>query len=494
MPRPSQLTACAFALRELPRGSEWLRVVAGLRGAREFFWLDSALGDARLGRFSFASANPFFVMRAFGARCEVEWRRAPGGDTAHACWAEFGDPLELARSLLPPAPRDGAPLPLPFVGGALALLAYELADLWETLPPAPLGEAAIPDLLLLGIDQLYACDHLEGRVYAVALATGESARRAQERAEKCADRLARTLPSAEPGELAVVRAAAPPARRGEPSLHAHSKPGADEYAKAVAQVKDRIAAGDVYQACLTRRVDAPFAGDPFSLYAALRTCNPAPFAAYVALPELCVLSSSPERFLSVSSSGWVETRPIKGTRPRAPDTARDAALRAELAVSPKDRAENVMIVDLARNDLGRVCETGSVHVPELFAVEPYATVFQLVSTVRGRLDRNRDAFDAVRACFPPGSMTGAPKLAAISLLRELEPARRSFYAGALGYFDVRGGCDLSVVIRTLFVRGGQAWLHTGGGVVHESDPRAEWDESEQKALALFEALAAATGR
>jgi anthranilate/para-aminobenzoate synthase component I len=185
----------------------------------------------------------------------------------------------------------------------------------------------------------------------------------------------------------------------------------------------------------------------------------------------------------------VESRPIKGTRPRRADAAADRRERAALASSEKDRAENVMIVDLVRNDLGRVCETGSVHVPELFAIEPYASVFQLVSTVRGRLARGRGALDAVRAAFPPGSMTGAPKLAAMELLARLEPVRRGLYSGALGYLDLRGGADLSVTIRSVILRGGRAFVHTGGGIVADSEPAAEWEEAEDKARALLSALA-----
>jgi para-aminobenzoate synthetase component 1 len=486
MDRDDRPLASAVALRELPRSVRWLRVVCGLRGEVPWFWLDSALVDARLGRFSFAGAEPSFVLRAFGTRCEVEWRRAAGGVPAPARWTTFGDPFDVARRLLPPPPADGAPLPLPFVGGAVALLAYELADLWEALPAPPPDAMAPPDLVLLGVDRLYACDHLEGRVYATALATARDAAEAQRRARAAVDDLSSARPDADPSPLEGAFAA--PASRD--SAGARSDLSAEAYAKAVTRVRERIAAGDVYQACLTRRVDARLAADAFELYATLRRRNPAPFAGFVALPGLCVASSSPERFLQVTPGRWVETRPIKGTRPRGATPERDAALRAELAASEKDRAENVMIVDLARNDLGRVCEPGSVHVPELFAVEPYATVFQLVSTVRGRLAPGEDAWSAVRAAFPPGSMTGAPKLAALSLLRELEPARRGFYAGALGYFDVRGGCDLSVLIRTWFAQGTRAWLHTGGGVVHDSDPRAEWDESEDKARALLDALAA----
>ena len=246
----------------------------------------------------------------------------------------------------------------------------------------------------------------------------------------------------------------------------------------------------MYQANLTHRLAATFSGDAWRLYEALRARSPAPFAAYLALPEITVVGASPERFLRLDAEGRVETRPIKGTRVRGATPAADARLRDELLASEKERAENAMIVDLMRNDLGRVCEVGSIEVAELFGIERHATLFQMVSTVRGRLRADCDRVDLLRAAFPPGSMTGAPKIAAIELLARLEPVRRGIYSGALGYLDARGGADLCVVIRSVLCRGRRAWLHVGGGVVMDSDPRAEWEETLAKARAPLDALAA----
>jgi len=237
-------------------------------------------------------------------------------------------------------------------------------------------------------------------------------------------------------------------------------------------------------------MELPLPGaDPFALYCELRELNPAPFAAYLELPEAAILSSSPERFLRLDASGHVESRPIKGTRPRGATPDEDRRLEDELRGSEKDRAENLMIVDLVRNDLGRVCEVGSIEVPELMTVEPYATVHQMVSTVTGALRDDCDGVDLLRASFPPGSMTGAPKLAAMRLIDRLEPVRRGVYSGGLGYLDVRGGLDLSVVIRTLIVKDERAYLHVGGGIVADSDPIAEYHETLDKARALLAALA-----
>jgi para-aminobenzoate synthetase component 1 len=257
-------------------------------------------------------------------------------------------------------------------------------------------------------------------------------------------------------------------------------------------VQREIVAGNVYEANLTQRMTAPFAGDAWSLYRALRGLSPAPFACFLDLPDGAILSSSPERFLRLTPDGRVESRPIKGTRPRGETPQSDRALAEELASSEKDRAENLMIVDLVRNDLGRVCEIGSVKVPEMMRVERYASLHQLVSTVEGRLAEGSDALDLVRAAFPPGSMTGAPKIAAVRLLDSLEPVRRGVYSGVVGYLDARGGLDLSVVIRTLLVKKGAAHLHVGGAVVADSDPSAEYEESLDKARALLAALAACT--
>jgi len=253
--------------------------------------------------------------------------------------------------------------------------------------------------------------------------------------------------------------------------------------------KGEIAAGNAYQVCLTHRMDRDFGGDPWDLYRRLRLHNPAPFACYLELSEGVIVGNSPERFLRLDGNGRVESRPIKGTRPRDADAEVDRGNRARLLCSAKDRAENLMIVDLVRNDLGRVCETGSVRVPELMAIESYASVHQMVSTVSGRLRCDRDAVDLVRAAFPPGSMTGAPKIAAMRILDRLERVPRGVYSGALGYLDVRGGLDLCVVIRTVFVRDGRASVHAGGGVVADSDPLGEYREALDKARPLLAEIA-----
>ena len=260
------------------------------------------------------------------------------------------------------------------------------------------------------------------------------------------------------------------------------------YLDAVARVIEYVYAGDIFQANLSQRLEAPLAGTPFELYRRLRQRNPAPFAAYLAFGDVVVVSSSPERFLCVDAGRRVETRPIKGTRPRGVGPEHDAALALALAESDKDRAENVMIVDLLRNDLSRVCQPGTVRVPELFALEHYQTVHHLVSTVVGELAPELDALDLLRAAFPGGSITGAPKVRAMQIIAELEPTQRGVYCGSIGYLSATGALDSSIVIRTYLVVGRDVYFQVGGGIVADSDPEQEYRETLDKARGLIAAL------
>jgi aminodeoxychorismate synthase component I len=508
----------AVAVHELSRAASLLPVAARLRRRAGSFWLDSALAGGRLGRFSYAGAEPYAVARGFGDALEVECLRAARPDLAAGRTRARGELLSLLAPLLAPRPLAHDGLAPPFVGGAVGWLGYELAaQLEPALGLRARDDLGLPDLAFLLVDRVVALEHGTGRRFACALGFAGSAAEARARAADALDAWCADLASLGDGDgaergradaAATARGRAPDlgaegahagrdaarvARAEAAPLEEESSLDAAAYRKAVEQLLDHIGCGDVYQACLTRRIARPFAGDPWRLYLALRAASPAPFGAWLALPELTLLSTSPERFLALDADGRVESRPIKGTRPRGADPGRDRALARELAASEKDRAENLMIVDLVRHDLGRVCATGSVEVAELAAVESYATVHHLVSTVRGRLRPGADAFDLLRAAFPPGSMTGAPKLAAMRLLDRLEPVRRGPYAGALGYLDARGGASLSVVIRTALLRAGRAFVHTGGGVVADSDPAAEWRESEDKARALLRAIEGTVG-
>lgn len=479
----------AHVLRPISGVTDLLEAFETLRTDPYPWLLDSALEGSPHARFSFAGSSPYLVVRGFArvgkSEVEIECRDPVRPDLSPGTHRRSGDPLALACSLLPPPPI-GDPAPeIPLIGGAVGYVGYEYVQTIEALALRAKPGLVLPDLELLFVDRLLVFDHRTREIAISALGFGHTDDEARARARRTADAVAqrfrrprhrtRPLPST-------------PAAGGGPRFAGFF----DEcsYGKAVRALLENIAAGEVYQACLTQRLEAPFRSDPWLLYRHLRELNPAPFASFIDLPEVAILSSSPERFLRVGGDGWAESRPIKGTRPRGKTAAEDVQLRRELAGSAKDRAENLMIVDLVRNDLGRVCEPGTIEVPDLFVIEAYATLFQLVSTVRGRLRGDQRVVDLIQACFPPGSMTGAPKIAAMRILDAVEPVRRGIYAGALGYFDLRGGADLSVVIRTLFLHQGSAMLHVGGGVVADSDPLAEYQESLDKAKALQSALCA----
>jgi aminodeoxychorismate synthase component I len=462
--------------------------------------LESTLEAPPLGRWSFAGADPYLVLRCRGEEVRLDVRRAVRPDLPTGRRRTRGRPLDALRACLPPPPRTAPEDAPPFCGGAVGVLGYELGGAFESLPPPQSEGLELPDLAFLFVDRMLAFDHLDRRLFACGLGFGAGRREAEARAEESARSLADLLARQRYAEDAPAETSPPrpPLTLAELERMASQLPldrffDASSYEKTVGHILEEILEGNVYQACLTQRLDARHEGTALALHRRLRELSPAPFAACLELPGASLVSSSPERFLRVGADRTVESRPIKGTRPRGDTPSADQRLRDELAGSEKDRAENLMIVDLVRNDLGRVCEIGSVHVPELMVVEPYATVFQLVSTIRGRLRGDCDALDAIAASFPPGSMTGAPKIAAMELLSRLEPCRRGYYAGALGYLDVRGGLDLSVVIRSVLLQGGRAHVHAGGGVVADSEPAAEYAESLDKARVLLAALALVDG-
>lgn len=483
--------AACLAFRELPAPPQWEVLRAPVARAAGAWLLESARVDGRLGHWSFAGAGPCGIVRAFGDRIEIEPLR---NDSKIPRRTLYADPFEALRTIVPHTDDvDGAP---PFAGGAVGWLGYELAAHVERVAVRRSGGIGAPDAAWFLVDRLLAFDHVTGRAFASALDFAGDRVAAERAAERLVSRVARG--EADPFEAGPREPIETPEDLGaEPLRSVDTETGlalgaffdADSYAKAVQSIREEILAGEVYQANLTHRLAARFDGDAWQLYEALRARSPAPFAAFLAFPELCIAGSSPERFLHLDADGRVESRPIKGTRPRGRTPEADARLREELAASEKERSENAMIVDLVRNDLGRVCRPGTIEVPELFAIESYATLHQMVSTIRGRLRPAMDVVDLLRAVFPPGSMTGAPKIAAIGLLARLEPVPRGVYSGVLGWIDARGGADLSVVIRTVLCRGRRAWLHVGGGIVLDSDPRTEWEETRDKARAMIDALA-----
>jgi anthranilate/para-aminobenzoate synthase component I len=365
----------------------------------------------------------------------------------------------------------------------LGYLAYELLHALEpsvprSTAPTPPGELAhlVRFAVVVAVDSAQGCTYLCG---------SDAEKHAEARAliDRAPDRLDLSIPPRASGDF------------GLPELRAAGlEPITDpaEYRELVQESRDAIAGGRFFEVCLTQEFLGNTSADGRELYDLLRRRNPAPMGAYLRVDDLEVLCTSPERLVSVTAAGEIETRPIKGTRPRSSDESTDRHLREALAASPKDRAENTMIVDLARNDLGRVCITGSVAVPELCVVESYASVHHLVSTVRGQLAPGTTPADVIRACFPGGSMTGAPKVEAMKMIAEHERSQRGIFSGAIGWIGDDGAMDLNIVIRTIIKQGERVSLHTGGAVTSDSDPDAEYAETMDKARVLAESVAAAS--
>ena len=405
------------------------------------------------GRWSIICIEPFEVLRSTGAE----------------------SPFDALRDMLRSYPLAHNSVGQ-FAGGAVGYFGYGLRTCLEDVPTSTVDDWSMPDCWMGLYDGAIVFDHRE-RAITINACVFSGEQDAERRMARLEDLVRHTV--LEPNERII---------RDSPCA-ASSSFTKEGYCAAVRRVKEYIAAGDVYQVNLSQRYESPLGMSPWEMYLLLREHNPAPCAAYLNLGDFQVVSSSPELFLELDPvSRLVVTKPIKGTRPRHPDPAKDQELISELVRSEKDQAENVMIVDLERNDLGRVCEVGSVAVPELASVESYPNVHHLVSTVTGRLRRECDAVDLLKACFPGGSITGAPKIRAMEIIDELEPVPRGVYTGSIGYLGFDGSVNLSIVIRTAVVKDGVCRFHVGGGIVADSDPEMEYQETLDKGRAFFEVL------
>ncbi|HWI06173.1 MAG TPA: aminodeoxychorismate synthase component I [Solirubrobacteraceae bacterium] len=448
---------------------------ATLFGDREHaFWLDSSRVDPALSRFSFLGT----ALGGLGAeiRYSVRGSRVTVTRDGRSQVVEETLFAYLSRELTR-LHCAGPALPFDLNGGFVGYLGYELkADCGA----ADAHEAELPDALLLLADRIVAIDHEAGQTHLLALSDSDPAQRAAASA---------WLDAAEAALGALPVLAEPEALdHGQARLEFSLSRGREHYMANVETCKRLLESGESYEICLTNTLSLAAPHDTFELYRVLRRVNPAPYSAYLRTREGAILSSSPERFLRATRDRTIEAKPIKGTARRAGDAAADAAARDALARSPKERAEHLMIVDLLRNDLGRVSQIGSVHVPALMDVESYETVHQLVSTIRGRLRDDVDVVDCIRATFPGGSMTGAPKLRTMEIIDTLEGAARGVYSGALGYLALNGTADLSIVIRTLVATASGATIGSGGAIVMLSCPEAEYDEMLLKAQPLLDAV------
>jgi para-aminobenzoate synthetase len=451
------------------------------------FWLDSADAPTWLAQCSYlgTSGGPGERHLSYEVDDATTTVRTPGGEEQR-----HGSIFDLLDGELKDL-RAEAPLGVDrgLMGGYVGYLGYELkADCGAT----NVHSSDLPDAALMLANRVVAVDHARSRTHVFALS----------RADVDEERAAQAAWLESTTRVAAAAICDPPTPRpldppAEPGSHVTFRCGRGraQYLADIERSQAELAAGESYEVCLTDQISTDASPDPFALYRRLRRSNPSPFAAFLRFGDTAIVSSSPERFLSVGRDGAVQARPIKGTISRADDPAEDAARKAELAGDEKTRAEHLMIVDLLRNDLGRVSEIDSVRVPDLMVVEPYATVHQVVSTVTGQLEASRSPVECVRNCFPGGSMTGAPKERTMEIIDELEDEARGVYSGAIGYFGVDGAVDLSIVIRTIVIRPGRTTIGAGGAIVMQSDPVEEFDEILLKARAPMAAIArTVTGR
>lgn len=442
-----------------------------VRGSGDAFLLESVEGGERIGRFSFLGSGP--MQTIVSRNHEVEVRRDSHVETM------AGDVLEVTREVL----RQYRAVPDPalprFAGGAVGYFGYDLVRLWEHLPARPPDDLGLPTCYLVVADTVVIFDHVRHtmKIVANALVDGDGGaayRAAVEKVEYLYDRLRAPLEVGNGGG------------RIQPVMDT-GMPVAT-FLRAVERAKEYIRAGDIFQVVLSRRFSTEVTGgDALDIYRALRTINPSPYMFFLDFDGVKIIGASPELLVRLEGTD-VETRPLAGTRPRGATDEEDLALEAALLADEKERAEHIMLVDLGRNDLGRVCEYGSVRVPDLMSVERFSHVMHIVSDVRGRLRSGLDAIDVLRACFPAGTLTGAPKVRAMEIIDELEPIARGPYAGAVGYLGFSGNMDTAITIRTIVVAGGRAYVQAGAGIVADSVPEREYVETVNKAKALVRAI------
>jgi anthranilate synthase component 1 len=446
------------------------------------FLFESVEGGERVARYSFLGKDPFLVLKARGGKTIIDRSGVtsesdePFIDVLRRLMAEFQSPY------VPGLPR--------FTGGAVGVIAYDASPTFEPVLQRAWSDAQwAPDRTVgddagfMLFDTVLAFDHVKHRILIIA-----NARITPE--EDLGSLYQFACAKIQFLERELERGLSQPERQDHEAPQIRSNQSKETFEAGVRTIKERIAAGDIYQAVLSQRFEADVTADPFNVYRALRHVNPSPYMYFMRMGPLAIVGSSPEMLVRVEGRR-VETHPIAGTRPRGATDEEDLRLAEELKRNEKERAEHVMLVDLGRNDLGRVCEFGSVRVPQYMALERYSHVMHLVSRVDGRLAEERDHLDALVACFPAGTVSGAPKIRAMQILASLEPTRRDVYAGAVGYIDFAGNLDFCIAIRTITIRDGRAGIQAGAGIVADSNPAAEYEETRDKARALLQALAMA---
>ncbi|GAB62169.1 MAG: aminodeoxychorismate synthase component I [Candidatus Jettenia sp.] len=435
------------------------------------FFLDSALPAKGISRYSFLGFDPFLTIK-------TKHRKITLTDKDGTIETE-GNPFEHLRELLKQFSLTTIQKSIPFPCGAVGYLGYDLCHFVEKLPSKAVDDMGLPDMYMGFYDIVISYDHVLGKCSIVGVDFG-----IDNTLKDKIEQIAHVLGKKSDSTSETINHPAP-LELSEPTFRFNFTK--ELYLGAIRQIKDYIKAGDVYQVNLSQRLETHIAIPPYKLYKRLRSVNPAPFSCYVTFDDVAIISSSPERFLQVRNR-HVQTRPIKGTRPRGKDEKTDDHMRQALISSPKDDAELTMITDLERNDLGRVCNYGSVNVTEKKVLETYPTVYHLVSTVEGDLHERYDLVDLLKATFPGGSITGAPKIRAMQIIDELEPTKRGVYTGAVGYIGFNGDMDLNIAIRTFVMKGKTVYFQVGSGIVADSDEEEEYEETMHKAKALIDSL------
>jgi anthranilate synthase component 1 len=443
------------------------------RRAKYSFLLESVEGGENIARYTFAGANPEEVFRARGRVCTVE----RGGKQV-----QFEEnPVEQLRRMTAryhPVRVPGLP---PLIAGAIGYFAYDMVRLMERIPATGRDDMGLDDCVMMFYLGLLAFDHVQHRVWIIRNVFTEGKGSLREKYDAAVREIRRTR--------RMIEGALPPQRRARRSgaLRVESNMTKPRFTGAVRKAKSYIRAGDVFQVVVSQRFSARTSADPFEIYRALRVVNPSPYLYFLKLGDVSVVGSSPEMLVKVQGRNAFY-RPLAGTLPRGKDEKEDREFEARLLADPKERAEHIMLVDLGRNDLGRVCEYGSVEAERLMFVERYSHVMHIASMLRGQLRKDVDCFDALMACFPAGTLSGAPKVRAMEIIDELEPTRRGIYAGAILYLDFSGNLDSCIGLRTLVAKGGRAYVQAGAGIVADSVPEREYQESVNKARAVIRAL------
>jgi anthranilate synthase component 1 len=461
--------------------SAYLRIA---QGARYSFLLESVEGSEKIARYTFAGANPEEVFRYANGACVMESRD-------RLVWEER-DPVSFLRSRIErfqPVRLPGLP---PLVAGAIGYFSYDIVRLIERLPQQLRDEIGLYDAMLMFYHGIIAFDHVQHRLWVVrnVFTEGEGSLRAKyDAAVREIKRTKRRLE--EPVAAERPKREAKAKRRA--LLRVKSNFARREYLDVVRKAKAYIRAGDIFQVVLSQRFSAKTQADPFEVYRELRVLNPSPYPFYLQMNDVYIVGTSPEMLVKVQGRD-VFYRPIAGTQPRGKDEAEDVRLEKQMLASEKERAEHIMLVDLGRNDLGRVCDYGTVKVEQLLNVERFSHVMHLVSSLRGRLREDVDCFDALMACFPAGTVSGAPKVRAMEIIEELERTRRGIYAGGVLYLDFAGNLDSCIALRTMVIKNGVAHIQAGGGIVADSTPEGEYQESLNKSKALLTALELAHAR